>query len=419
MSRNPLPRVSRRTALGASVLSSLGFLLAARAGRADAPAQVEAVRGAPVLLCVFLRGAEDGLNLLVPHADADYYRLRPSIAVPRPGEKNGALDLDGQFGLHPKLLPLKAVYDAGQLALVHAVGSPHPTRSHFEAQDYMTSGAVGDRTAAQGWLSRYLTTRPAGSADLLRAVAITGRPPLSLRGYPDAIVTPSLRDFRLDSDTPLSPVLAQGFRRLYRADAKSAAERAGQRALDASQLVERALARQKNTAKFARDAQEFAELSRLIKADVGLQVAWIDLGGWDTHRQEGSTETGELPRQLERLGRALAAFRADLGPAFERVTVAVMSEFGRTARENGTGGTDHGHGNAMLVLGGKVKGGRVLGSFPGLSADKLYEARDLAVTTDFRDVLAEVSERHLGMPDAAPLFPGYQLDKARRLGLFG
>jgi len=393
-------------------------LLQARSGRADdaVAAGAAATPGTPVLLCVFLRGAADGLNVVVPHADPDYYRLRPSIAVPRPGEKGGVLDLDGRFGLHPRLAPLKAAFDAKELALVHAVGSPHPTRSHFEAQDYMETAAVGDRSASHGWLGRYLAMRPPATAGLLRAVALSVRTPLSLRGYPDAVVAANLRDFRLSTSSALGPLLSEGFRRLYDADAKTLAEHAGQRALAASDVVRRVLGKQRRGAGYAHDAQDFADVARLIKADVGLETAWIDVGGWDTHRYEGSTENGDLPRQLERLGRALAAFRADLGPAFERVVVLVMSEFGRTARENGTGGTDHGHGNFMLLLGGKVQGGRVLGNLPGLAADQLFEGRDVPVTTDFRDVLAEVCERHLKMPDASALFPGYKLDKQRQLG---
>jgi uncharacterized protein (DUF1501 family) len=398
--------ISRR-----ALLSSLGVLLAPRGAFA------EPVKQAPVLVCVFLRGAADGLNLVVPHTESEYYRLRPTIAVPRPGEKAGAVDLDGRFGLHPRLAPLKAAYDAGQLALVHAAGSPHRTRSHFEAQDYMTTGAVGDRTVARGWLTQYLSSRAASSSSLLRAVALADRPPLSLRGFPDAIVTPYLSDFRFEASEQLSPVLTQGFRKLYRVDSPSLAERAGQRALDLSDQVARALSSQKNKARYGRDVRQFAELARLIKADVGLELAWLDMGGWDTHRYQGGSEKGDLPRQLDRLGRALSAFRADLGPAFERVVVVVMSEFGRTARENGSGGTDHGHGGVMLVLGGNVKGGRVLGNFPGLAPDQLFEARDLAVTTDFRDVLGELCERHLGQPASAELFPGYRLEASRRLGL--
>jgi uncharacterized protein (DUF1501 family) len=409
--------VSRRALLGGSLLSSLGFLLRPRAGLAQGAASAEAVPEAPVLLCVFLRGAADGLNIVVPYGEPEYYQLRPSLGVPRPGDHGGAIDLDGRFGLHPRLAPLKAAYDAKELALITAVGSPHPTRSHFEAQDYMESAAVGDRSASRGWLANYLASRPVADAAVLRAVAVTSRAPLALRGYRDAVVAPALKDFRLRATGALQPVLSEGFRRLYAADASNLAERAGGRALGASDVVARVLGRRRRDAPgYGRDAQDFADVARLIKANVGLETAWLDLGGWDTHRQQGRSENGELPRQLERLGRALAAFRADLGPAFERVVVVVMSEFGRTARENGTGGTDHGHGNMMLVLGGKVRGGKVFGDLPGLAPDQLFEGRDVPVTTDFRDVLGEVCERHLQMPDASTLFPGYELDRKRRLG---
>lgn len=416
MSRRALP-LSRRAVLGGSLLSAAGLLLSAKPGRTE-DLQAAASSNGPILLCVFLRGAADGLNIVVPYADDDYYRLRSSIAIPRPGQAGGAIDLDGRFGLHPRLEPLKAAYDAGELALVQAVGSPHPTRSHFEAQDYMEMAAVGNRSQAQGWLARYLKSTPAHGSGLLRAVALSSRAPLALRGYPNAIVAPSLKDFRLQGSEELRPLLAQGFVRLYPAESTELAERAGGQALNASGALRRAL-RGKGSQRYARDARDFADIARLIKANVGLETAWIDVGGWDTHRGQGRSDSGELPRQLERLGRALAAFRADLGPTFERVVVVVMTEFGRTARENGTGGTDHGHGSAMLVLGGKVKGGRVLGEFPGLTSEKLHQERDLAVTTDFRDVLAEVCERHLGCSNAAPLFPGYQLEQSRRLGLFG
>jgi uncharacterized protein (DUF1501 family) len=366
---------------------------------------------------VFLRGAADGLSMLVPHADDDYYRARSSIAIPRPGQAGGALDLDGRFGLHPRLGPLKASYDAGELALIHAVGSPEPSRSHFEAQDYMETAGAGNRAQVQGWLARYLKSRPAQSAELLRAVALASRPPLALRGYPHAIVAPRLKDFRLNASDTLQPLLTQGFERLYRADSVDLSERAGAQALSASSELRQAL-RTKSVGRYPGAARELSDLARLIKADVGVETACIDFGGWDTHRGQGSSAGGELPRQLDLLARALATFRVDLGPHLERVVLVVMTEFGRTVRENGTGGTDHGHGSVMLVLGGKVKGGRVLGDFPGLADDKLHDGRDLAVTTDFRDVLAEVCERHLGSSDAAQIFPGYQLEPSRRVGLF-
>jgi uncharacterized protein (DUF1501 family) len=402
--------VSRRALLRASLGSLTGALLRPRDGFAG-----EREAGKPVVVCVFLRGAADGLSVVVPHGDPEYYRLRPSIAVPPPEKKRGALDLDGRFGMHPRLAPLRAAYDAKQLAFIHAVGSPHPTRSHFEAQDYMQSGAVGDRAAVSGWLGRYLASRPSDGA--LRALALTSRSPLALRGYPDALVTESLRDLRLGGGGELGALLERGFTRMY-AEAPRLAERSSRRALEASSLVSRILSQRRRGVKYPRDAQAFSDVARLVKADVGLEAAWLDLGGWDTHRYQGSTERGDLPRQLDRLARGLAALRADLDEHLERVVVLVMSEFGRTARENGTGGTDHGHGGVMLVLGGKVVGGRVLGDFPGLSEEHLFEGRDVPVTTDFRDVLAEVCEDHLGVTDASSLFPGYALERRGRLGLF-
>ncbi len=401
--------LSRRAFLHASWLSSASLLLP-RSG------QAEPGRGNPVLICVFLRGAADGLSIVVPHAEDEYYRLRPTIAVPRPGARGGAIDLDGRFGLHPRLKRLRPAWDAGQLALVHAAGSPHPTRSHFEAQDYMETAAVGDRSVSFGWLGRYFSAKPGAGG--LRAVAVSSRAPLALRGYRDAVIAPSLRDFRLGASDELEPALAEGFRKLYRSDA-GLAEGAGVRALDASSSVRRALRRQRVRGDYPRGMRELADVVRLIKADIGLETAWLDIGGWDTHRQQGSVENGALPRQLERLGAALSAMRADLGDHFARVTLLVMSEFGRTARENGTGGTDHGHGGVMLALGGNVKGGRVLGAFPGLAPEQLHENRDLPVTTDFRDVLAEACERHLGLADSSPLFPGYPIEPTRRPGIFG
>ncbi len=405
-------RFPRRALLGGLGATSLG-LLGTRLAFAQEPA-----RGTKVLVCVFLRGAADGLNMVVPYAEPEYYRLRPSIAVPRPGEPRGAIDLDGRFGLHPRLAPLKAAFDAKELALVHAVGSPHPTRSHFEAQDYMQTAAVGVPSAARGWLANHLAQHPAADSAPLRAVALSPRAPLALRGYRGALVAGRLRDLRLAPSDGIAQALTDGFAQLYGADTTRPAERAGKRALDAERIVRSVLGKRRTTRGYPRDAGDFAEVAKLIKADVGLEVAWLDSFGWDTHRQQGSTDYGDLPRRLDQLAGALAAFRADLGARMEDVLVLVMSEFGRTARENGTGGTDHGHGNVMLLLGGSIVGGRVLGSFPGLATEQLFERRDLAVTTDFRDVLGEICERHLAVRDPAALFPGFELDRTKQLGLF-
>ncbi|HWZ87844.1 MAG TPA: DUF1501 domain-containing protein, partial [Polyangiaceae bacterium] len=299
---------SRRSTLAALALGPTGLFLSRWAAAAPAAAALGAPKGA--LVCVFLRGAADGLNIVVPHADSEYYRLRPTIGVPRPGRPGGAIDLDGRFGLHPRLAALKPAYDAHQLALVHAVGSPHPTRSHFEAQDYLETGAVGMRSVRQGWLSHYLTLQVPASDAGLRAVALSERTPLALRGYPEAIALRNLRQFHVSAEPPLRTVLTDGFAQLY-AEGSAPAARSGRHALEVADRLRR-IARAPYTpdhgASYAPEAQPFADVARLIKADVGLETAWIDLGGWDTHKQQGASEQGELPRRLDQLGKALAAF---------------------------------------------------------------------------------------------------------------
>lgn len=349
------------------------------------------------LVCVFLRGGVDSLSLVVPHGDRAYYDDRPGIAIARPGKgKDAAVDLDGHFGLHPRLAPLADVYTAGELAIVHAVGSPHTTRSHFEAQDYMET-AVLDRRAKDGWLGRALKTRPGAGKEPLETVALSNRTPLALRGYPNALSTPALGRFTLRAPRQTRAALTRGFSRLY-ADGNGNIEKAGRDALSVAQRLAK-LDLDKSEQKYPGAAKPLSEIAALIKADVGLQVAWIDVGGWDTHTGQNQ----RLSRNLEGLGEGLASFRKDLGNHMERVVVLVMSEFGRTVRENGTGGTDHGHGGAMLLMGGPVKGKKVYGKWPGLSSDERYEGRDLAVTTDFRDVLSEVVEKRLALAPSAAI----------------
>jgi uncharacterized protein (DUF1501 family) len=406
--------ISRRAALSLFTASSLE--LASGVARA-APAPAVSSQG-NVLVCVFLRGAADGLNIVVPYTDAAYYRLRPTIAIPPPGKSNGAIDLDGRFGLHPRLAPLEPLFAAGELAFVHAVGSPLATRSHFEAQDAMQTASALERPLARGFLTRYLLEKPAPNPAAIRAVAFAPRVPLALRGYEDALSLQRLDELGAMGDTAYGSTLTDGFAKLY-AGGTARATRSGERALSVSERL-RTLARgnyaPENNAAYEPQARAFAELARLIKADIGLETAWLDLGGWDTHKQEGNGVRGELPKRLDVLGKALAAFRTDLGPRFERVVVLVMTEFGRTAAENGTGGTDHGHASAMFVLGGPVRGKRVYGDFRGLSPEALYQRRDLAVTTDYRTLLSEILEKHLGLPSAASLFPGFE-SPSTRLGV--
>jgi uncharacterized protein (DUF1501 family) len=406
-------RCSRRALLCAAALTPLALL--ARKAQSEPLAQQP-----PVLVCLFLRGAADGLSLVVPHAHGEYYAARRGIAIAPPGRSAGALDLDGEFGLHPRLEPLLEPFRARELSLIHAVGSPHPTRSHFEAQDYMELGALPPNTPLEGWLARYLALRPARPGALVRSLAFASRAPLALRGDRDTVVTSSLRHFRLAAPKVTRAALEQGFAQLYAEAPEGAANHAARHALEATRKLAELTRRYRPArgASYPRELWSLAEVANLIKADAGLEAAWIDVGGWDTHRGQGGAQQGDLASRLQSLGRALAAFRTDLGPLLDRVLVLVMSEFGRTLRENGTGGTDHGHGGVMMVMGGAVRGGRVLGRFPRLSPEALHEGRDLAVTSDFRSVLGEIAQHALGAPAALQLFPDFT-PPAKALGLFG
>lgn len=396
-------KLSRRSLL----LSASGAALAtalpgwASAERAPAP------RDRRVLVVVFLRGGVDGLSLVVPHADSAYYAARRAVAVPRPGKPDGAVDLDGQFGLHPRLAALEAAYRAGELALVQAVGSPHATRSHFEAQDYAETATPGVRSTPNGWLARSLSS--AGKpASALGVVALASKRPLALRGDVDVVTAKRLDGFALRAPKRLAARLGRGFDALYAAG-DDPVTRAGRDALAAAKQLAR-IERDVRAADYPEGARPLAELAALVRADVGLRVAWIDVGGWDTHQGQAA----RLGRLCDGLGKGLAAFRQDLGAALEHVVLLVMTEFGRTVAENGTGGTDHGHGSVMLLLGGHVKGGKVYGKWPGLAPEARFEGRDLAVTTDYRDVLAELARGQLGAGDAARVVPGHT---ARPLGL--
>jgi uncharacterized protein (DUF1501 family) len=401
------PSVSRRALLA----GGLTWLLVDRAAAEEAPPAT-----APTFIGVFLRGAMDGLSLLVPHSDPNYYRYRPSVAVARPGQAGGALDLDGRFGLHPRFAPLRPAFSANELAIVANAGSPHPTRSHFAAQDYMETGVLGASSARQlGWLGRALSSLSPHNYGLLPALSLSDKAPLALRGFAPAVSLRNLGDFHVAAEGPL----LQGFDDLY-AQGSEPAVLSGRRALEVSRRLKPLVEQHgspDNGARYPRNGRPFREIAALIKAKVGLRAAWVDLGGWDTHRNQGNGEQGELAKNFDLLASSLAALRADLGSHFADVVVVVMSEFGRTARQNGSGGTDHGHGTVMLVLGGKVNGGKVYGTFDGLAPEYLHERRDLPVTTDYRDVLAELCERQLGVREMSRIFPGYAIRADRRLGL--
>jgi uncharacterized protein (DUF1501 family) len=369
-----------------------------------------------ILVAIFQRGAVDGLNVVVPHGEQRYYDLRPTIAVPRPdGTPDSAIDLDGFFGIHPSLKSLKPIYDSGQLAVVHAVGSPDPTRSHFDAQDYMESGTPGRKATTDGWLNRALAPEPRESP--VRAVSFTADLPRTLRGRNDAVAIDNLNDFQVRDVAG-----AATFEAMYDSTMDKVLNGTGRETFDAVKLMQ-SLQKQvyapANGARYpgGRLGQSMRQIAQLIKSNVGLEVAFTDVGGWDTHVNEvgQKASVGQLPNLLANFGDTLAAFYQDLGDRMADVTVVTMSEFGRTARENGNRGTDHGHANAMFVFGGDIKGGKVYGDWPGMAEEQLYENRDLNLTTDFRDVLGELVTRHLGNRQIASVFPGFAQPKFRGL----
>jgi uncharacterized protein (DUF1501 family) len=364
-----------------------------------------------VLVAVFQRGAVDGLSMIVPYGDRDYAAARQSIAIRPPvaGDAGAAVDLDGFFGLHPSLSPLEPLWRTGALAVVHACGSPHSTRSHFDAQDYMESGTPGLKSTPDGWLARAAQTRPA-PASPLRAVALGSTLPRILRGDAGAISMASLQ--RFDVRAGAQAVGArQGFESLYEKSVQDLLHGTGRETFEAVRMLKRANAAglaPANGAQYPRSrlGESLRQIAQLIRADVGLEVAFTDAGGWDTHVGQGA-EQGQLATRLRDFGASLAAFALDLGDRMADVVVLTMSEFGRTVAENGNRGTDHGHATAMLLFGGGVRGARVYGRWPGLARERLYEGRDLAVTTDFRALFAEVAGRQLGIANPASLFPGW------------
>jgi uncharacterized protein (DUF1501 family) len=350
------------------------------------------------LVVVFLRGGADGLALVGPLGDDDYYRARPRLALGR----QQALKLDGFFGLNPLLRELHPIYQAGEMAVIHCAGSEDSTRSHFEAQDLMEHGGL----VAGGWLGRFLRQRPMATGGALAAVAVGKELPECLRGAPSAAVIQSIEDFSLGKGA--APLTRQ-FERLYSLehDALGNAGRDTLKALDRMTSLRAATYRPAHGAEYASDSfsKGLKEVARLIKAGVGLEAASVDLGGWDSHFAQGTLIDPLMPR----LAKGLAAFHRDLGPLMATTTIVVMTEFGRRVRENASFGTDHGRGGVMFVLGGGVKGGRVIGEWPGLEGEALEGPGDLPVLHNYRDVLAPVLARHGAKTTVNEVFPEYQL----------
>src|SRR5579862_539050 len=365
------------------------------------------------LVVLFQRGAADGLNIVVPFAEPNYYRIRPTIAIPQPrqGMQGAALDLDGFFGLHPSLAPLLPLFQKQQLAIVHAAGSPDTTRSHFDAQDYMESGTPGTKATDDGWLNRTLQNSPESDASPFRAVAMGANLPLTLRGVAPAIALPDIKQFRVFAQ---SPAVECGFEALYAQSVDQALRGTGAETFEAIDMLRKAdpsRLQPENGAMYPRSrvGQSMQQVAQLHKADIGLEVTFVDTSGWDNHVNEGGAQ-GQLSNLLRDLGQSLAAFSQDMGDRMENIVVVTMSEFGRTAHENGDRGTDHGHANCMFVMGGPVQGGKVYGKWPGIGPEQLNEGRDLTLTTDFRSVIGEIVSRHLGAKNLDAVFPGFEND---------
>lgn len=356
------------------------------------------------LVVIFLRGGADGLNMVAPLQDDGYYNARPRIAVSR----SKAIPLDGFYGLNPALKELAPAYHDGALAIIHAAGSEDSTRSHFEAQDLMEHGGI----VGGGWLGRFLRVQTSPSGPLA-AVAVGKAVPESLRGAPAATVFQSLQDFSLGND---SERLIASLGRLYGLETDHLGA-AGRHTFEAVRRIERLRATAYQPAHGAAyGADDFSEglrqIARLIKARVGLEAASLDLKGWDSHFGQAAI----MDPLMTRLARGLAAFHRDMGEHLQHVTLVAMTEFGRRVEENSAFGTDHGRGSVMFVLGGGIKGGRVVGKWPGLTKDVLEGPGDLPVETNYRDVLAPILSRHGASEALDRIFPGFALSPVSLYG---
>jgi uncharacterized protein (DUF1501 family) len=408
-------------------LASLGVATNSPSFLARTIAQTNKTGRRKTLIVIFQRGAMDSLNSVIPYGEQTYYDLRPSLAVPRPKSNTqpnnpAALDLDGFFALSPALASFKPIYDAGQLAIVHAVGSHDNTRSHFDAQDYMEAGTPGVKSTTDGWLNRYLQAKPDPKASPFRAVAMGPNLPRTLQGKAPSLAMNNLNEFGIRAGGgQASTVVQGGFEAMYEQSVNEALRGTGRETFEAVKLLKRINPSQYQAASDAnyprgRYGDSLKQIAQLIKSDIGLEVAFADIGGWDTHANQG-TGQGQLANRLLEFSQGIAALHTDLKDRRDDIVILTMTEFGRTAKENGNRGTDHGHASCMFVLGGNVNGGKVLGKWPGLKSSQLYEGRDLAITTDFRDVFAEVAMRHLGATNLNLVFPGYQVNSSNFRGI--
>ena len=414
--------ITRRVFLQGGAMAVVGTTVVPAFLQRVAFASERAATGKRKFIVIFQRGAADGLNIVMPHGEASYYAMRPTIAIPR----QQVIDLDGFFGLHPAMASFKPLWEQGHLAIVHAAGSPDPTRSHFDAQDYMESGTPGVKSTEDGWLNRALRDRscvgsesgsgtrlgePCHAESPFRAVALGSALPRMLAGSAPAVAISNVNNFGVGGRNPQAQPLANTFEAMYDQSVDAVLHGTGQETFDAVKMLKSADPQKYTPAPGANYPRgplgnALRQVAQLMKVDLGVEVAFSDVGGWDHHVNEGSVQ-GQIAQRVGDLSQAMAALWTDLGNLAEETVVVTMSEFGRTARENGNRGTDHGHANVMFILGGPVRGRRVYGRWPGLAQEQLNEGRDLALTTDFRTVLSEVVYRHLGNRNLGTVFPGF------------
>jgi uncharacterized protein (DUF1501 family) len=373
------------------------------------------------LVVLFQRGAADGLNVVVPYAENAYYQMRPTIAI----QKNQVIDLNGLFGLHPALEPLKPLWDQKHLAIIHAAGSPDESRSHFDAQDYMESGTPGVKATSDGWLNRALRAEDQyhalHHASAFRAVAMGTQLPRTLQGAIPAIAVGNVNDFNVGGKNPVAQPTSESYQAMYSDAVNTVLHGTGTETFEAVKMLQASDPGHYVPAAGANYPRtpfgdSMKQIAQLLKANLGVEAAFADIGGWDTHQNQGNT-SGQLANRLKDFSAGIAAFWIDLGDQADDVVVVTMSEFGRTARQNGTAGTDHGHANVMFVLGGPVLGGKIYGKWPGLADEQLHEGRDLAITTDFRQVLGEATYKTLGAKNLDLVFPGAGLRTASFLNI--
>jgi uncharacterized protein (DUF1501 family) len=425
--------ITRRVFLKGGAMAVVGTTVVPAFLQRVAMASDKVATGKKRFVVIFQRGAADGLNIVVPHGEASYYSMRPTIAIPR----QQVIDLDGFFGLHPAMASFKTLWDQGHLAIVHAAGSPDPTRSHFDAQDYMESGTPGLKATEDGWLNRALRDSEnvghgsrvpgpearATQTSPFRAIALGSSLPRMLSGTAPAVAISNVNDFGVGGRNPQAQPLSNTFEAMYDQSVDAVLHGTGHETFDAVKMLKSADPARYTPAPGANYPRgplgnALRQVAQLMKADLGVEIAFSDVGGWDHHVNEGSVQ-GQIANRVGDLAQAMSAFWTDMGNLAEDTVVVTMSEFGRTARENGNRGTDHGHANVMFILGGPVRGRRVCGRWPGLAQEHLYEGRDLALTTDFRTVLSEVVYRHLGNRNLSVVFPGFHAEPGSFLKFIG